>query len=476
MRTKEEIYNGCTNEEFQVKAIFDFSYFIERTFGTKLADFHREQLSATGLGRNICVISPRGHLKTTIFSVYFSLWKLYTEHKVHIMLVSSTIKQAQDIMSTIQGLIDENELLKDLVPTNRLDSWNKSEINTALGGKLQVLPFNDTIRGHHVNYAIWDDIIRESKLSQDECKKLFWSVGYPCTQTKKGKNIVVGTPLTSDDLLAELTGFDDDTNKPLHPEFVWKKYSAVITDSDGNWLKPLWEENFTLDELRNARSAMGPLAFDREYLCNPFAGSAGVFTREILTSQLHSDRKTTPDPSSLYFLGVDVAISKAIKADYSAFSVMEKRPDGIFYQVWTERYKGKTIADQIEVVRTLHRKFHFTTIVIEKRGLSEGMVKDMLDDAELRSFTIPFVTTHNTKEGLITRLQGALASKQLFVLDDDIQLKELQAFGIKEKPDSMGVKKICFESLSGHDDTVIALALSYEGASKLIGKFSMEVI
>jgi hypothetical protein len=159
MRTKGEIYNGCTNEEFQVKAIFDFSYFIERTFGTRLADFHREQLEVTNAGRDICVISPRGHLKTTIFSVYLSLWKLYTEPKVHIMLVSSTIKQAQDIMSTIQGLIDDNELLRELVPTNRLDSWNKSEINTAWGGKLQVLPFNDTIRGHHVNYAIWDDII-----------------------------------------------------------------------------------------------------------------------------------------------------------------------------------------------------------------------------------------------------------------------------------------------------------------------------
>ena len=475
MRTKEEIYNGCTNEEFQVKAIFDFSYFIERTFGRRLASFHREQLEVTNRGRNICVISPRGHLKTTIFSVYFSLWKLYTEPKTHIMLVSSTIKQAQDIMSTIQGLIDENELLKDMVPSNRFESWNKSEINTSMGGKLQVLPFNDTIRGHHVNYAIWDDIIRESKLSQEDCKKLFWSVGYPCTQTKKGKNVVVGTPLTADDLLAEITG-DDDEGKPLHPEFVSVKYSAVITDEEGNWIRPLWEENFTLEELRNIRSAMGPLSFDREYLCNPFAGSAGVFTREILTSQLHSGKSMEPDPHCLYFLGVDVAISKAIKADYSAFSVLEKRPDGMFYQVWLDRRKGKSTQEQIGIVRDLHRKFHFTNIIIEKRGLSEGMVKDMLDDGELRSITIPFVTTHNTKEGLITRLQGALASKQLFILDEDIQLKELQAFGIKEKLDTMGVRKVCFESLSGHDDTVIALALSYEGASKLIGKFSMEVI
>ena len=475
MRTKKEIYSGCADEEFHIKAIFDFSYFIERTFGRKLADFHKEQLELTNRGRDICVISPRGHLKTTIFSVYFSLWKLYTEPKTHIMLVSSTVKQATDIMGTVQELIDDNELLREMIPTNRFESWNKSEINTAWGGKLQVLPFNDTIRGHHVNYAIWDDIIRENKLSQEECKKLFWAVGYPCTQTKKGKNIVVGTPLTFDDLLAEITG-EDEVGKPLHPEFVWKKYSAVISDAEGNWIKPLWEANFSLVELKNIRSAMGPLAFDREYLCNPFAGSAGVFTREILTSQLHADKRLSQTDGCNYYLGVDVAISKAIKADYSAFSVIEKREDGLFYQIWIERIKGRSTKEQIERVRDLHQRLHFSTIVVEKRGISEGMVKDLLDDPELRSFVIPFTTTHNSKEGLITRLQGCLASKQLFILDDDVQLKELQAFGIKEKKDSMGVNKICFESLSGHDDTVIALALSYEGASKIIGRFNLEVL
>jgi hypothetical protein len=286
----------------------------------------------------------------------------------------------------------------------------------------------------------------------------------------------VGTPLTFDDLLAEITGMNEETNQPLHPEFTWKKYSAVITDAEGNWIKPLWEANFSLDELKNIRSAMGPLAFDREYLCNPFAGSSGVFTREILSSQLHGDKRLSPREGCNYYLGVDVAISKAIKADFSAFSIIEKREDGLYYQIWTERIKGRTTQEQIERIRELHRLMHFSTIVIEKRGLSEGMVKDILDDGELKSFIVPFTTTHNTKEGLITRLQGCLASKQLFVLDDDVQLKELQAFGIKEKKDSMGVNKICFESLCGHDDTVIALALSYEGASKMMGQFNLEVL
>ena len=104
------------------------------------------------------------------------------------------------------------------------------------------------------------------------------------------------------------------------------------------------------------------------------------------------------------------------------------------------------------------------------------MVNDLLDDGELRQLIEPFVTTHNAKEGIISSLQGGLLAKTLFVLDDDVQLKELRAFGIREKKDQMGANKVTFEALSGHDDTVIALALSYYSASKQTGIFHMEVL
>jgi len=246
----------------EVRMTLDFPYFAEEVLGYKFATFHKEQMNAVSDGRNryVFIISPRGHLKTTLFSIAYPIWRLYTSRKknLRICLTSSALDQSWDAMEFVQNKIEENDYLRELMPVHREKAWNKSETTLTNGNKYFVKPFNDTIRGTHVDYYINDDILREEGTTQEQIKTKFWSLITPCIQTRKGQLVVVGTPMTIDDLLHELKEKPD--WKGLH-------YKAVVLDDSGNWMEPLWKERFSLTELREIKRNMGNLLFEREYMC-----------------------------------------------------------------------------------------------------------------------------------------------------------------------------------------------------------------
>jgi hypothetical protein len=202
VRTLKEIYNGMNETSFKERIKNDLPFFCERVLGLELSSFHREQLEMLDQ-RYVCIISPRGHLKTTLFSIAYPIWKLWKEENIEICLTSSTIDQSRKTLEKVHSAIEENEFLRELMPTDRKSSWNRFELTCKNRNKYFIKPFNSTIRGTHVNYCICDDILREGN-TQEQIKEIFWSIIFPIVQTKRGQLMVVGTPMTENDLLFEL--------------------------------------------------------------------------------------------------------------------------------------------------------------------------------------------------------------------------------------------------------------------------------
>ena len=76
---------------------------------------------------------------------------------------------------------------------------------------------------------------------------------------------------------------------------------------------------------------------------------------------------------------------------------------------------------------------------------------------------IPFTTTNASKQIAIDALALAFERGTLRILPDEVLIGELEAYSMERLPSGMlryGAPD------NGHDDTVMALAFAYSGASK----------
>ena len=473
MRTIEEITasSGMSAVRTEMHAKTDLAFFLRHVVGAKLSPFHYEMLSILWKGgklnRFVRIMAPRGHLKTTLFSVYFVTWRLYRESRFEISITSSTIEQAKRILVKIKELLDDNEMLKAIMPTTTegiYSTWNKFQIDTANGNKVFISPFNSTARGAHVDLYIFDDILRDNaSITNEQAKMLFWGTLYPCSQTRKGQMVVVGTPITNDDILSDISAIDDD-GKRKHPDWICAKYAAVELDVEGNIIKALWPENFTTDEMERMRRDQGPLMFAREYLCNPMGGGSTLFPEDVMRRQTKSVEHGERVGNGTYYLGVDIALSKKQSSDFTVFTVIEKDSTGKYWMRKMERYKTDDQHWILERVKTLHRAFGFRKALIEDRGLSQGLVVDAINDEELRFVADRFVTTQNNKEEAVSLVLTGLQRGDLFILNNQILWDEMMSFGIKKNPRT-GTQT--FEALSGHDDCVMSLCFAFYAAAAM---------
>lgn len=427
------------------RCLFDFKFFCEHILGIKnLSPFHMKPTIYVFKDRYVLIVWARGHLKTTIWTENYAIWKLWREHDIEIAIVSSTLEQSQRSIENIQTKIEENEFLRQLIPKDKTTTWNKTQINTENGNKCYQKPFNSTSRGTHVDYLIMDDILREENLSQEQIKEFFWGIFYPMVQTRKGQLLMIGTPQTTKDLFADLEKNDD-----------WKKIKqpCVEVDAQGVWVKPVWDKQFTLDELKSIKNNQGPLVFEREYMCNPMGGGANVFGNITIgkQSELHK-----PLPNEEYYMGCDIAMTAGAKRDFTAFSILGKNKEtGKILQRKLERYKGYGEKEIIERIQQLSDAFAMRKIFVENVGLTVGLVQQLENTPGLP--VEGFLTNKPGKEEIISSIAVGFETGALEILDNTIQYNEL--IGFKAKEDAR-TGKMTYEGVGEHDDTVIALGLA----------------
>ena len=453
MRTLEEmIPDGMSFEEFSMRCLH-LDYFIENVLDSKMDEFHREQMSYLFGNRYVYIVSPRGHLKTTIFSIAYPIWRMWKDRNLEICLVTQTLDYSKKVLAKIQDYITKNEFLKHL-QGNR--EWSTTGIRTSNENYMFIKPFSDVIQGTHSDIFICDDILRDKEKTHDQIREVFLQTIFPTVQTTKGKLMVVGTAKTLEDLF-----FHDTEGLVQNPAFKGKVWSAVIMDSMGRWKAPLWKNNFTLEELKHIQATQGTLYFAREYLCNPMAGGSSLFEEEVIKRQTKTYNQLQKRRGIYkYYLGIDVAISKKAGADWSVFIVLEVDPHDNIRMVKLERYHGKSTKWHVERTEELHDDFMFSRISVEDMGLSSGLVRE-LQNIDGWSYLVNPVRTQQggAKEDLVSKIEAALSTGALIILNHPILQKELRGFGLKRKKG--GGYELC--GLIGHDDCVLSLGIALDG-------------
>jgi hypothetical protein len=444
----------------------DFGFFCEAILKVKPGKMHCEWIERVqNSPKHLCIKAARGHLKTTFMSVYFPLWWMYRHPKAtsledeqFVVIESATLDQATEIMRRIKLVLESNPILKhELYPENVWSTkWSETEILCKNGHRVKCIPFGDAVRGRHPNVAICDDVLTSETTNPEYVKEVFYSSVFPIGQGKGVKHVVIGTPQTFNDLLADLEQNKKETFETL-------KYPAIIMDTQGNWLRPQLPEYFTLEKLREIYNTQPAHVWAREYMVTPASSESSLFPGEIIDMCIALEYPPLTEEEAQrveHFLGGDVALSASAGADFTVYIHIARVKGRPLELRAVHRFSGMPSDKQVEFVKQWHQQFHGSKILVELCPVSIEIVNKLKNDDMTRAIAEEFVTNKMNKSELLGGLELLMRNRGLKLFRHEILLQELAAFGIKK--DRSG--NMTFQGLGEHDDCVLSLALACKAA------------
>ena len=466
MRKISEILQpGEDFEEFMLDCCMNFSTFFTRVLGFDLNWHHAEVYHLVDRFRKVCVLAPRQTGKTTLIYSFF-LWKVLFNNKIDILIVSNSHQQAKDIIEKMQNEMEDNEILSQLIPKNREITWSKNEINTTTKCKIVAKANNPNIRGGTFDFVLCDEA------GQYDNKSNFYGVILPTLEARNGKVIVIGTPMSKIDLLSEL----GDPDSP----FVYKCY-RIIQDN-----KPLWDKKYPIEKVeeikKNYLVGGSVLEFEREWMCNPVGDETSLFPFEMLSKGF--DKKSAfisyGIPERRYFLAADFAMSASAKADYSVFIVGEQDINNNLRIARMERSHGESFESQYERFAKLYRNFRVVKSMVDEGSFGKAFFQRFKDEG----FVVePFNFKGERRQDLLTKLRNMFENNKIIiprnkedtdtVMQTDVLIQELMDMGISftEK-----LKKVKWDTVGRHDDTVMALGMLVMCVEERMGKPSITFV
>ncbi len=447
MRTKSDILQGENEFEFITRCNVDFRLWCERMLGLDVEDFHMEWYRTFRDNTHSVIEAPRGHGKTEILGVAFPLWVAFFNESKQFLVVSETQDQSKEILQRMKNYIHDNEILKSLIPEKKSWSWTKTEMNTSTRCKIYCKPYNDKIRGDHVNWVLCDEA---SKYKE---KRIYREVITPTIENKNGHMMSIGTPEDRLDLLAELM---------KNPMYKGKIYRAITKEG-----KPLWPKKFPLSRLEDFKRREGIFVFNKEYMCNPISSETSLYPFEIISKGFDDEGmllgNVNPETGE-YYLGGDFALSAAYRGDYSVFIVVRKEGNKVRI-VHMTRYKGVNKEVQINDIKDLHEKFNNTKNLLDESTFGKTMVEDL----RLLGVPVEGFKFQDKRVELLESLRAAFDQQRIIIpvnpndpnkSNIDVLLQELTEMTSVELPSG----KTGYKPAGMHDDTVIALALAVKAA------------
>jgi hypothetical protein len=450
MRTKQEILNGEDEKLFLLKCSLSPEIFCERVLGLELKDFHKEWLQILQTYDKIAISAPTGFGKTTIFGVAYPIWQAFFKPRSQSLIISKTIRtQSAGILEEIKRTIEDNEILRQLIPEDNKSYWTKEKINMNNGSCIFYSSYTQSIRGVHVNYLFADEV---STYPESD---LYFRDVVSRVVAKKGRIAAVSTPINMGDLLAQLM-----RNKV----YFSKSYPAIVEGVS------IWPERFSVNSLMKVKLEQGDSNFEKNYMCNPKAEAENtVFPMQIVMEGFNFDAKFTSDTEGQTYIGCDFAIAKGPTADYDAFLVIDKVKD-FFIIKHIETHKGLPVQAKVRRIVQLNEMFKPVRVVIDESGIGNAILE------ELKSTGMPVLAQsfHSiARNNLLMNMKNIIDGKKLIIprhQDDSMALRltdelVIQLIGFREAK-SKQTGSINYLSQASHDDIAMALAMALKEATR----------
>ena len=443
-------------------------YFIEQIVyaseGWKLTSFQKKWLRLVEKHKRVCFMAFRTSGKTRHLFVHYFLWKALTNPGRQYLIISKTLPQAIEVLKDIRITILTNPLLKTMIPSNRSQSWSRTELEFSNHSRILSKAYNDNVRGLHVDGLGCDE------MGEYQDHEILRKAVLPTIRAKRGFFVGVGTPKSELDLLHEVErdpGFasiycDRFPAEGCKGNLFEKRYPDTQVVHESGAVLVMDKKSGKIIETYNT------MTWSQEFLLKPVGTQDKLFPSSMIEACLDPSCSFTNDLTNMrqYFMGIDFAMSAQAGSDYTVITVLEKHPDGTLKIVNIERFRGMDyqvqknriieIAERYQIVKALGDENTFGKVFIYDLKIAgvpiegfkfssvnrskDDIVKALRDQFEKKGFVIPYAKEDTKTVTMINCL-----------------LDELSKFGIVF---DMRSKTVKFEGTGKHDDMVISLGLA----------------
>ncbi len=256
---------------------------------------------------------------------------------------------------------------------------------------------------------------------------------------------------------------------PKGRNYFWTLFQRGQDPEETEWkswqLPTAANPNIEASEIEAARLGTPEHFFLQEYLAQ-FIEDGGVVFRRVRESATSAGQDKAVEGHQ-YAFGVDWGKTN----DFTVISVIDLTTRE---QVAIDRSNRVDYAVQVGRLTALNEQFKPSTIVAERNSMGEPVIEQLVREGLPVQ---PFLTTNATKAGIIEALALAFERQELSILNDPVQIGELESFEPTRLPSGL-TRYAAPEGM--HDDTVMALALSWSAIESDIGagwyKFAQRVI
>lgn len=300
-------------------------------------------------GRNSVNLWPRGHGKSTVFSIAGTIQDIIRNRDVRKMIVSASPELAGNICTAIRHILTSNETLKILFnavlfwdPNKESPRWTESRLRVKQSPKAQQNP-NPTIlavsagqevTGCHVDDILCDDIVNKDNIATlDLREKLitWFRLIVPFVDRPHGFIRFVGTRYLEDDLY----GF---------VEQIWDKsvFTRRQAEEDGKSIFPL---RFPPEVLADLRKTLGVYVYNCQYMNDPSRPEDAIFKREMF--RYYETAEMPPDLN--WYLAIDAAFGTKRENCESALLIhaMDSDRRRYFHRMIVGKWESGDLIDKI---------------------------------------------------------------------------------------------------------------------------------
>jgi len=353
-----------------------------------MASFHKELCNFVidRKDKKKLLLLPRGHLKTKLVTIGYSLQQIVANPKVRILIYSATWQMAVDLNLAIQkqlkGCVRINQIWGDL--TAGSTEWSQDRTRLALNDTrdptITSCGIDTNLVGGHYDIIIMDDVVsRDNVSTSDQIQKVIQRYRDSLDLLEpNGQLIVIGTRWHDSDLYGWI--LDPANNIKSSYEIMLKRaYDGNIITGDG--FEALWPEKFILEELQRRLREEGWTHFSAQYLNNPVPEEDATFKR---TWFQYYDSSDLTGKLLNKFLLIDPAISLSKEADYTAFVVVAQDQYGYIYILDIIRTRLSP-NDIINEIFRLRDRWNLIDIGIEQVAFQKTLAYSMRDDVRFKA-------------------------------------------------------------------------------------------
>lgn len=467
------------------------AYWMEYEAKMQVGGHHIEWSELIWRHRKLALLAARGHGKSGFWSFAYPLWKSWRAPNTTGLLISNTESQVADLMRLMkQGkrfeLEDGTEFTMNraadipciaaIMPDDWERSWTTERLTFTNGSEFKAKTFGKSFRGTHVHWIVVDDPIKDnaqySETERNKAKDFLHRTIAKMLLPAKGSQLVnVGTPMHGEDLHADLKRLSRVADKRGRKHDDWFQ-----ADYPGHWKGADGVSHYLWPEFRDAawhqsERESNELAYAQEIELKPVTGLLSIFPPDLFHRHATTmDASLTIRPSLqdiaangwAVYMGVDLAISAEVKADYTVIVVMAVDGNNARHVIDLIRLHGASYNEQIATIRDTATLYEPELIVIERNQMQVVFADEVerVSRYPVRAYHTG-VEKNDLRKG-VPSLRPLIENGRLHFPRGDVESIELSDVIIGEMQE-FGFKDGKVTGLGKHDDCVMALWLCDQG-------------